>query len=337
MVAGALVLLLSGQSVAHAGVADGECKLGETRFLEGEPGWSQSVSQVCGGNFTWNTEATYYWTDDTKVIWEPWEDNFDYSFFSDLDPFKVDSYSFRKANELFPDTSDREKALAKSQYAMSAMSAKARAIESRGNVKNDDICLVAPERYSDAEIAANTGWLPPQPTPDGSVGTYTYSLANNLSAEQRAVVLAGLATFDEARSGSQQPKMVEWQPGSAVPPVITFQSFPEGVTFADERYADVFPLKLDAGRDGLQRLVSGQIRLTPEADNLSEWVIVHELLHAYGFRHNPDVTDDELMSPSRTNGWVHNSWSMTSEDTPKGHAKVDSCTKAGIEAASAPR
>ncbi|RFA18770.1 hypothetical protein [Subtercola boreus] len=337
-----LVALVASPVAAHAGgVAEGDCRLGDTQFLEGEPGSPQSQSQLCGGNFRWGTEASWYWTDEKLVIVEPRAGQFDYSAFSALNPFTGDGYSLRKANELFPDTSRVADAAAKLHYAEAALSAKARTLDARRGLKATDGCNFVPTLFLDSDIADmdSSGWLPPQPRPDAETGTYTYTFASNVTAEQKSAVLAGLVAFAAAREGSRQPALVEWKSGDAKAPVITFQNVPGGFEEGNDRTAEAEIVTGDKGRAGLTRWVSGNLNLSPTPGSLSAWTIMHEILHVYGFDHTSfdSEVDSEVMSPAGSWPVEFNGWEIGKDPTPAMHGGADECTKEGIQNAAPPK
>lgn len=280
-------------------------------------------------------EASYYWTDETSVFYEPRNQAFDYSAFSQLNPFTGDGYSFRKANELFPTTPDASAAAAKLQYAQAALGAKPRAIENRRGVDLNDVCDVVPQLWTDYQIRNELRWLPAVPMPDGDLGTYTYELSSTLSGEQRAMVLDALVQFDEARQNTSLPRLIPWEGGSEVPPTVTFQSgnlFPsEGEPPAQTTYDN-----WDKGREHLTRWIDGHISISPEIQFLSSLTIAHEILHFYGFSHLPRSVPGATMSAFTNAVYVNRSaWMMNSENPPPGVEAIDVCTKSGMSAVAA--
>ncbi|RFA08272.1 hypothetical protein B7R54_02810 [Subtercola boreus] len=67
------------------------------------PGAPRAPLEDCALHPDWPAEASYYWEEQKTVVFEPRGLAFDYSAYGGLDPFSTE-YSFRKANELFPDT-----------------------------------------------------------------------------------------------------------------------------------------------------------------------------------------------------------------------------------------
>ncbi|MDF2442400.1 MAG: hypothetical protein JWR01_603 [Subtercola sp.] len=293
--------------------------------------------QDCGLHSEQSPEATYYWSDEAMVIPEPRALAFDYSAFSQLNPFTGDGYSFRKANELVPDRSDEAHLRIVMEYAQMSLTPKARALEQRRGVTADDVCQVVPTLWSDSEIRDRGSYalLPPSPRADGKTGTYTYSLSTTLNAAQRSVVEAGVAAFAHAIDGSRQPRLVEWVSGDLNPPVITFTNAPGG--FDDPfRLAQSARVGGDLGRDGLSRWVNGNIELTDGPGLLSSWVVMHEILHVYGFGHIPSGGNLQVLSEALPSSDDLNSGPWGSEPLPAINGEADTCTKVGIDAAAAP-
>ncbi|RFA08271.1 hypothetical protein B7R54_02805 [Subtercola boreus] len=301
------------------------------------PGAPRAPLEDCALHPDWPAEASYYWDKQKTVVFEPWTQQFDYSAFSQLNPFTGDGYSLRKANELFPDRSDEAYVRIVMEYAQMSLTAKARALEQRRGVTAADACQVVPTLWSDSEIRdwEAVGLLPPSPRPDGKTGTYTYSFSTTLTAEQRSVVSAGLVAFADAIDGSRQPRLVEWVSGDLNPPVITFTNAPGGFDDPD-LMARAISVSNDNGRDGLPRWFNGNIELNDKPGSLSLWTVMHEILHVYGFGHlapavNPQVMSGELPSPDYLKRGL---WGA--DPVLPINGKADACTKVGIDAAAAP-
>ncbi|MDF2442401.1 MAG: hypothetical protein JWR01_604 [Subtercola sp.] len=286
--------------------------------------------QDCGLHSEQSPEATYYWSDEAMVIPEPRALAFDYAAFGGLDPFGSE-YSFRKANELFPDTSRLADAVAKAQYAKDSLGAKPRTVETRKGVTAADVCSVIPPLYSDSEIRAGDAWLAPQPLAGGPTGNYTYDLSPGLTPEQRAVVLDALVQFGTAR-GPRMPDLVPRAPGDTRPPTITFKDGSTDPEMGDDSGAAVVDTS-DTGRDGLRRWVTGSIELTRDLDWLNPRDVAHEIAHVFQFDDTFDAGPGVTMgrAPAGQGVGVRNPWNPESGTPPANAEAFDKCLKQAFQ------
>ncbi|RFA15750.1 hypothetical protein B7R21_03330 [Subtercola boreus] len=324
--------------LSASATATGKCIWYDFDVQPTTPGSPRAPLEDCALHPEWPAEASYYWDKEKTVIFEPRTQQFDYSAFSQLNPFTGVGYSFRKANELFPDTSDDAHARVAMEYAQMSLTPKARALEQRRGVTTGDICQVVPMLWSDNEIKDWNSYamLPPSPRPDGRTGTYTYSLSTTLTAEQRAVIARGLVDFANMIDGSRQPRLVEWESGDLNPPVITFTNAPGGFDDPD-RVAQALAVRNDNGRDGLSRWVNGNVEFRDKPGSLSSWTVIHEILHVYGFGHLGPSRDLQVMSAVGPTPDDLNRGRWSGDQPPAVNNGADACTKVGVDAAAAPQ
>ena len=293
-------------------------------------GGSTVPLQDCGLHSAQTPEATYYWSDEARVIVEPRALAFDYSAFGGLDPFSTE-YSFRKANELFPDTSTLAAAADKANYARNSLNAKPRALESRRGIIPADACLVIPHVFTDGDIRDQEAWLAPAPRPGGANGNYTYELDPGLTAAQRAVVLDALVQFDAAK-GPRMPGLVLRAAGDPLPPTITFKDGSTNPEMGDDS-GSAFLDTSDTGRDGLRRWVTGSIELTRDLAWLNARDVGHEIAHVYQFDDTFDAGPTFTMGRALAGQGVGivKPWNIESGTPPKGADAFDACLKQAFQ------
>lgn len=321
------------------------CIPGERVMLVGGGTGDLNMTTVkdCNAEAKWETTATYY--SEKEVIFEKRGIQLSFSSDSALNPFTRD-YSYSKAKELFPDPKDEIWQQLKS-FALDSLSAKGQTANSRTHISESDSCTVYPVRSTDEEIAKWPGLykLPPLPTPDGKTGTISFALAADLTAEQRSTVLDALTQYDQAQQGTRLPRIVLAPPTSAEKPTITFRDGLErfeGSKTAGEAVSGEY----DTGRNGLTRWKSGSIYLTRTAADLTETMVVHEVLHVLGFQHTPAFLNgagfsETTMAPeligvvgTQRAGQFQNGWEL-GESASALESAIDRCTKKGMSVADA--
>ncbi|MBM7473213.1 hypothetical protein JOE66_002847 [Subtercola frigoramans] len=310
---------------------DTECDPKASQMLQGAGTDTQVIVQVCTDSGRWETTATYYSYAEHTVISEPRVVSFDYSGYGSLNPYAADGYAYRKARELYTDPVSWRPLV---DYAQKSLSAKPRAVAARDSVISTDACPVHPVRWTEDDNRSSTYyyWLPPIPKPDGATGTITYSLKEGLTAEQRTTVIGGLLAYDEARVGTTLPK-IELATGTDKPTI----SFEDGTArMGDTQAGEAVPREFDVTPDGLRHFKYGEVWVTTRPGDLSERLVVHEILHVLGFGHLPfDDRENSVMSSTLDFPWGVkdvNLIDLNPGDPPIKPA-IDACTKLGMQLA----